>query len=216
MNNSGDAAEQVVRLSLEGIEVTAKLTGTAAKHLAVILLSVLKQEQKTMGKARLSNMIKSGKELKVFAVPQQELKKFTDHAKQYGVLYCVLKDKENKNPFRAVDVITRAEDAPKIQRIFDRYEIGKVSGMFFDEEVVEDVEQVETPATDTKEEKDPFLKTEEKETPSEKSLENEEPHDSKKPSVKEKLNKYQRQKHNGRFYKEQERLEIPKVISYER
>lgn len=213
MNNSGDAAEQIVRLSLEGMEVTAKLTGTAAKHLAVILLSVLKQEQKTMGKARLSSMIKSGKELKVFAVPQRELKKFTDHAKQYGVLYCVLKDKENKSPFRAVDVITRAEDAPKIQRIFDRYEIGKVSGMFFNDEVSEDIEQVETPTTDTKEEKDPFLKTEENETPSEKSLENEETHASKKPSVREKLNKYRRKQHLRQYGHEET---IKDVIAYEK
>ena len=213
MNNSGDAAEQIVRLSLEGMEVTAKLTGTAAKHLAVILLSVLKQEQKTMGKARLSSMIKSGKELKVFAVPQRELKKFTDHAKQYGVLYCVLKDKENKSPFRAVDVITRAEDAPKIQRIFDRYEIGKVSGMFFNDEVSEDIEQVETPTTDTREEKDPFLKTEENETPSEKSLENEETHASKKPSVREKLNKYRRKQHLRQYGHEET---IKDVIAYEK
>ena len=34
MNNSGDAAEQVVRLSLEGTEVALKLTGCAAKNIA--------------------------------------------------------------------------------------------------------------------------------------------------------------------------------------
>ena len=57
MNTGGDAAEQVVRLSLEGFEVAAKLTGTAAKELTVLLVSVLKQEQKTKGKARLTNML---------------------------------------------------------------------------------------------------------------------------------------------------------------
>ena len=62
MNNGGDAAEQIVRLSLEGFEVAAKLTGTAAKELTVLLVSVLKQEQKTKGKARLTNMLKSGRE----------------------------------------------------------------------------------------------------------------------------------------------------------
>lgn len=66
MNNGGDAAEQVVRLSLEGFEVAARLSGSAAKNIALLLVSVLKQEQKTKGKARLTNMIKSGKELKVF------------------------------------------------------------------------------------------------------------------------------------------------------
>ncbi len=70
MNNGGDAAEQIVRLSLEGFEVAVKLTGSAAKNVAILLASVLKQEinqsSKTRGKARLTNMIKSGKELKVF------------------------------------------------------------------------------------------------------------------------------------------------------
>ena len=34
MNNGGDAAEQVVRLSLEGFEVAARLSGSAAKNIA--------------------------------------------------------------------------------------------------------------------------------------------------------------------------------------
>ena len=83
MTNGGDAAEQVVRLSLEGFEVAARLTGSAAKNVAILLASVLKQEatqaNKTRGKARLTNMIKSGKELKVFSIPNRDLKKFTEH-----------------------------------------------------------------------------------------------------------------------------------------
>ena len=126
MNNGGDAAEQVVRLSLEGFEVAAKLTGTAAKELTVLLISVLKQEQKTKGKARLTNMLKSGKELKVFSIPNKDLKTFTEQAKKYGVLYCVLKDKYNKDANVPIDIIARAEDASKIQRIFDRFELGNV------------------------------------------------------------------------------------------
>lgn len=74
MNSSGDAAEQVVRLSLEGFEVVAKVSGEAAKSIAVLLISALKQEQKTKGKARLTNMIKSGKELKVYTVQQKTSK----------------------------------------------------------------------------------------------------------------------------------------------
>lgn len=126
MNNGGDAAEQVVRLSLEGFEVAARLSGSAAKNIALLLVSVLKQEQKTKGKARLTNMIKSGKELKVFSIPQKDLKKFTEQAKRYGVLYCVLRDKNTKGENAPVDIIARAEDASKIQRIVERFELGKV------------------------------------------------------------------------------------------
>lgn len=126
MNTGGDAAEQIVRLSLEGFEVAARLTGSAAKNIAVLLFSALQQENKTKGKARLSSMIKSGKELKVFSIPNKDLKKFSEQAKRYGVLYCVLRDKYNKNENAPVDIIARAEDASKIQRIVDKFDMGKV------------------------------------------------------------------------------------------
>lgn len=124
MNTGGDAAEQVVRLSLEGIEVAAKLTGSAAKEIAVLLAAVLKQEHKTAGKARLTNMIKSGKALKVFPLRNKDLETFIEHAKEYGVLYCVLKDPYNKDDNADVDIIARVEDASKIQRICDRFKLG--------------------------------------------------------------------------------------------
>lgn len=126
MNNSGDAAEQIVRLSLEGFEVAAKVTGEAAKNIAILLISALKQEQKTKGKARLTTMIKSGQELKVFAIQKKDLKEFTKHAKKYGVLYTVLRDKKDKGGNGLVDIIARATDASKIQRIMDRFDLTAV------------------------------------------------------------------------------------------
>lgn len=92
MNYSGEAAEQVVRMSLNGVEVAAKISGKAAERLAVLLYAVLREQKKTRGKIRLTNMLKNGKELKVFAVRDNELQKFCEEAKKYGVLYCVLKD----------------------------------------------------------------------------------------------------------------------------
>ncbi len=123
MNTSGEAAEQIVRMSLEGFEVAAKITGAGAKNIAVLLYSILKEEKKTKGKARLTNMLRSGKELKVFTVKNSDLKKFTQEAKKYGVLYCVLADRKNKDLNAEVDVIARAEDASKISRIAERFKL---------------------------------------------------------------------------------------------
>lgn len=127
MNPGGDAAEQVVRLSLEGVEVAAKISGNGAKNIALLLYAALKQEQKTKGKARLTNMLKSGKELKVYTITSKDLAKFSQEAKRYGVLYCVLKDRKNTDPNAAVDVIARAEDASKIQRITERFKLATVN-----------------------------------------------------------------------------------------
>ena len=126
MNTSGEAAEQIVRMSLEGFEVAAKITGAGAKNIAILLYSILKEERKTKGKARLTSMLRSGKELKVFTVKNGDLKKFTQEAKKYGVLYCVLTDRKNKDPNAEVDVIARAEDASKISRIVERFNLASV------------------------------------------------------------------------------------------
>ena len=126
MNTGGEAAEQIVRMSLEGFEVAARITGAGAKNIAILLYSILKEEKKTKGKARLSSMLRSGKELKVFTVKSGDLKKFTQEAKKYGVLYCVLTDRKNKDPNAEVDVIARAEDASKISRIVERFNLASV------------------------------------------------------------------------------------------
>ena len=114
---NGDAAEKVVKLSLEGFEVAARLTGKAAEEIAALLVSVLKQEKKASGKTRLTSMIRSGKELKVFTVRNRDLPMFVRQARRYGVLYCVLRDRNQKGDDMMVDIIARSEDAPKITRI---------------------------------------------------------------------------------------------------
>ena len=142
MNPGGDAAEQVVRLSLEGVEVAAKISGAGAKNIALLLYAALKEEQKTKGKARLTSMLKSGKELKVYTITNKDLAKFSQEAKRYGVLYCVLKDRKNTDPNAAVDVIARAEDASKIQRITERFKLATVNRVDVSLEIQKDKEKL--------------------------------------------------------------------------
>ena len=122
MNTSGDAAESIVRMSLQGFEVAVRLSGSGAKNIAALLVAILKDKQQTKGKTRLTNMLKSGKELKVFTVKEEDLKKFTEEAKRYGVLFCALKSK-GKSVDGMVDIMVRAEDASKINRIVDRFNL---------------------------------------------------------------------------------------------
>ena len=124
MSYSGDAAEQVVRLSLETGEVAVKLAGEGAKQLAILLYAILREQKKTKGKSRLTNMLRSGKELKVFAVKDTDLQLFCREAKKYGVLYCVLKDRDATDGI--TDIMVRAEDASKINRIFERFNLATV------------------------------------------------------------------------------------------
>lgn len=127
MTNSGDAAEQIVRMSLEGTEVALKLSGSAAKNIAAALYTIAKNadRNKTKGHQRLSAMLKSGKELKVFTISEEHLKRFAQEAKRYGVVYCALRGKE-KSADGMVDVMVRAEDASKINHIVERFKLATV------------------------------------------------------------------------------------------
>lgn len=124
MNNGADAADQIVNMSFKGIEVLAKISGEGAKNLATYLYAVLKDQKKTRGKTRLEGLLRSGKELKVFAVKNEDLQKFTQEAKRYGVLYCALRDKNDTDGM--CDIMVRAEDASKINRIVERFKLATV------------------------------------------------------------------------------------------
>lgn len=156
MNSGADAADQVVGMSLKGIELLAKISGVGAKNLAVYLYAVLKDQKKTKGKIRLESLLRSGKELKVFAVRNEDLQKFTQEAKRYGVLYCALRDKNDTDGM--CDIMVRAEDASKINRIVERFKLATVDTASIKTEI-------QKSRAARQEEKAPV----EKETPAEKS-----------------------------------------------
>ena len=124
--NSSEAAEAIVKMSLEGVEVAAKITGVGAKNIAALLYAMAKDKKLTKGKTNLNNMLKSGNPLQIFTLKENELKKFHEEAKRYGVLYTVLSDKKQKNKDGMVDIMVRAEDAPKINRIIERFKLSAV------------------------------------------------------------------------------------------
>lgn len=140
MNAGGETADQIVKMSLQGIEVAAnvalKAGGTATKSLAAFLYAVLTDKKKVKGKARLQSMLKSGKELKVYAFRNEDLKYFCSEAKKYGVLYNVVKEHHNK--VGICDVIVRAEDASKIAHILDKLELATIDTKAISEAVKAD------------------------------------------------------------------------------
>ena len=153
MTNSGDAAEQIVRMSLEGTEVALRLSGSAAKNIAVALYAIAKNadRNKTKGHQRLSAMLKSGKELKVFTISEEHLKCFAQEAKR------------GKEPAAdgMVDVMVRAEDASKINRIVERFKLATVDTASIKRDIEKDRQEKET-APDVPEQSAPQKEAEER------------------------------------------------------
>ena len=57
MNYGGDAADQIVRYSMEGMEHTLRISGSIAKNLAVLIVAVMK-DQKRPGKDQSASDVK--------------------------------------------------------------------------------------------------------------------------------------------------------------
>ena len=140
MGASGDAAEQVVRMSLEGSEYALRIAGKGAKELAVFLYAAAQGSKRTKGRTRLVSLLKSGKELKVFSLPESYLKRFAQEAKKYGVLYAALRGIK-KSGDGITDIMVRAEDASKINRIFERFSIPAVDTAALRHEILREAGQ---------------------------------------------------------------------------
>ena len=142
MNHAGDAAEQIVRMTLQGTEIALRITGTAAKETALFLVAAFKKGDKDnlklKGKARLVSMLKSGKPLEIMSIKERDLAKFCKGAKEYGIVYCVLR-KTKSDPDGLCDVMVKADDAPKISRLVERFGFATVNKAKIESEVVADM-----------------------------------------------------------------------------
>ena len=123
MYNGGEAADQMVSYAFKGGEVVLRLSGAAAKNLAVYLTALLKQGGPSKGKTTLKRMIADGKELTVQRIDADQIPYFNAMAKKYGVMFVAVRDKQNLDG--KCDIMFRLEDSARVNRIFDRLAISE-------------------------------------------------------------------------------------------
>ena len=136
--NSSEAAEQMVKFSIEGIEMLLRVSGTGAERIAVMLYTMSKDKQMTKGKTSLNKMLKSGSPLQIFSVKASELKKFEKEAKKYGILYTALIDKNLPDNDGIVDIMVRSEDASKVNRVVERFKLAQTDNITIRNEIEKD------------------------------------------------------------------------------
>ena len=88
MSTNGETADLMVRESIQITESAVKLAGLGAKNLAAFLLVFANDQQKVAGKINWRRLIRSGEELAIFSIKEEDLTKFQQEGKRYGILYC--------------------------------------------------------------------------------------------------------------------------------
>lgn len=148
MNYGAEPADQVVRYSLEGTEVALRLSGSAAVTFAKFVAAVLQDQKKTHGKTRLVRLLREGKPLKFFSVEKERMREFAHEAKMHGLLFVPMRDKTDPGH---IEIAILADDASKVNRIFDRLQLDVVDTGMAEavDEVAQDMEAVPAETTDT-------------------------------------------------------------------
>ena len=116
---------QVVQMIFSAAGKTAELLGRAAigagkgaMKLLLFAIALAKSQPRTKGKIKLEKMLSQGKELVPFQILERDKRTFHKLAKDYGITYVMVKNSKTQDG--RVEVIAKAEDAGRINRIIER------------------------------------------------------------------------------------------------
>ena len=118
MSESSDAAEQVVRMMLSGGEVAIRLSGSALKNGAALLLALSRNHKKVYGKVSLRKMLNETRYIRTFPMQPEEYRQFAAHAKRLKILFSAIQDKDN--PQAMVDVLIPATEIERANMVFEK------------------------------------------------------------------------------------------------
>ena len=97
MDVSAEAADVVVRESLQATEAAAKLTLEGVKNVAALLLAIAKQDMKVVGQTTAKRLAHDPAPAVVIPIKAEDKAKFQKLAKEFGVLYFFAQKKGNDN-----------------------------------------------------------------------------------------------------------------------
>ena len=117
MEVSGEAADLVVKEGLQIAETAAKLAGTGAVNVAALLMAIAREDHKVSGKTTARRLAKDNAPAVVIPLKKGDMKRFGELAKQYGVLYFLVKEK-NSN-WDTVHLISNQNYASQLNAIFE-------------------------------------------------------------------------------------------------
>ncbi len=155
MSTASDSADEFVKLTLEGTEVVAKLSGSMAKNFIAMIYTMAKDRTKIpKGETSLTKMLKTNSKLEIFTIKLEDLEDFKKQARTYKIAFTSLYNKNKKTSDGMVDLIIKEEDAPRVNRVVERYNITKVDIQAVEKELNEtpSVKAEETPQIETNEE----------------------------------------------------------------
>ena len=98
MSESSQAAEQIIKMTLDGTEYAVRIAGSIGTELAKKLSDAMRSSRPSRGRNRLKELLRSGKELSLFSIQNRDVNRFAKEARRYGITFSMVKDRNEKDP----------------------------------------------------------------------------------------------------------------------
>lgn len=118
MDVSAEAADVVVRESLQATEAATKLTLEGMKNVAALLLAIAKQDMKVVGETTAKRLAKDSAPAVVIPIKAEDRAKFQKLAKEFGVLYFIAQKKGNNTGI--LNVVSNQNYAAQLNAVMEQ------------------------------------------------------------------------------------------------
>lgn len=118
MDVSAEAADLVVKESIQATESAVKLAGAGLKNVAALLLALARQDYKVTGKTNANRLARdTSAPAMVLPLKKEDIVKFQKLAKEYGVLYFLAQKKGNESGY--VNIVSNQNYAAQLNAVME-------------------------------------------------------------------------------------------------
>ena len=118
MDVSAEAADVVVRESIQATEAAAKLALEGMKNVAALLLAIAKQDMKVVGQTTAKRLARDPAPAVVIPIKAEDKGKFQKLAKDFGVLYFIAQKKGNDSGI--LNVVSNQNYAAQLNAVMEQ------------------------------------------------------------------------------------------------
>ena len=114
---NAEAADLVVKESIQATESAVKLAGTGLKNVAALLLALQRQDNKVVGKTNAQRLARDPAPAVVVPLKQEDVKRFQKLAREYGILYFIAQKKGNDTGY--VNIVSNQNYATQLNAVME-------------------------------------------------------------------------------------------------
>lgn len=118
MDVSAEAADLVVRESIQATEAAAKLAVDGLTNVAALLLAIAKQDMKVVGETTAKRLARDPAAAVVIPIKAEDKAKFQKLAKEFGVLYFIAQKKGNNSGI--LNVVSNERYAAQLNAVMEQ------------------------------------------------------------------------------------------------